>query len=362
MTGSPCVIRKANGVYQTTAPAYRRIASRTIFAFCLCLLSSTGFAQPQPQTRFIVRFSDQSMQLCGAAARTYIDTHPNRSNTNMLTFSTYSAALQAAKDMPCTGFDTIRLKETHRGDVYNVSAGLQWYERQATVVDVFEAHEPSIADPITGHTYYDGVTSPVVFGNYESRLDSLCDDACTRVSGGVREFLTHVGSDRWSCGCKVGTHGHPTHSISAVCPHLFQYQSVGGPPKSGYCIWLGGVTIHSVNVDPAKSIESDCPRTQTHAGNPIDVAQGTKIQVENDYSDPRGLLDVDRTYASSGLSAPSGWHINWNARAGISRMLPAGFWSIAFLQPSARRITFSVSASSWAILRPDADVNDVLDR
>lgn len=338
----------------TSQRPLRTIGLRATLACVLCLLISNGFAQPQPQTRFIVYFSEQTMQHCGAAAAAYIATHPNRSHPSLLTFSSYAAALQAARDMPCSGFDKIRLKETHRGDVYNVSAGLQLYERTATVVDVFETHEPSIADPITGHTYYDGVT---VLGNYESRLDAACEDICTRVArGGTREFLTHVGADRWNCGCRVGTHGHPIYPISAVCPHLFQYQPVGGPPKSGYCKWLGGVTIHSVNVDPAKSIESSC----RHVGNPIDAAQGTKIQVENDYRDPRGLLDVVRTYASSGLSTPTGWHVNWNARAGISRMLPTGFWSIAFLQSSARRTTFSVSSSSYAILRPDADVNDVL--
>ena len=341
------------------------LASRLVLFFSgVCVLSTTALAQPQ--TRFVVRIDayiggglGNIHSLCRSQIQNYIDTHPNRTG-GTLTFSTYAAALQAAKDIPCGGFDTIRLSGSRRASTY-LSGGLTWAELQVSVVDHFQAHEPSIADPATAHTYYDGAQSHVVPGVYESRIALACNDLCTRVSWGTREFLTHVGADRWSCGCSVGAYGHPTHSIPPYCPQpLFQYAAgEQGLAKSGKCQWFGTLDIYSVNVDPAKAVDGAC-RT-THAGNPIDIAHGHKLQVESDFVDPRGLLDVIRVYSSSSTSGPTGWQINWNARAAISGPLGAQPQSIAFLKSTGQRITFDQSLIvSPPTLYSDADVNDIL--
>ena len=337
------------------------------------VLSDTAFAQPV-QTKFVVRFSDQSMAWCGAAASTYIDTHPNRSNTNALTFSTYAAALQAAKGMPCDGFSTIRLWRTFHGQAYGISAGLLWHELAVTVVEDFQAHEPSITDPSTGHNYirtYGGGWSQTFYGDYDQRINNACENFCTSLPGPYQYAplsLTHRGADQWQCVCGPlhFTYGGSYADIRAYCtPPMYSYEvGAGQGVKRGKCRWIGGVAIYSVNADPSKSIEATCPRAHTdnpHAGNPINLAHGIKTQFESDYRDPRGLLDVTRIYASSATFSQNGWLTNWaSAKPAPKQGGQTGYWSIAFFHPSGRRMFFGTTAASFTTLTPPADVKDVL--
>ena len=352
----------------------RTTGTRLAIAIGLCLMFSSGFAQT-PQPRFLVRFTDSSMVWCGAPARTYIDTHPNRSDPNSLTFSTYGAALQGAKNMPCDGFSAIRHRHTFHGEAYGgyFPSGISWNERAVTVVEDFQTHEPSVTDPTTGHRYlnpYGGAYSPVFYGDYDSRVNSACTHFCASLPGPHQYAplsLRHTSGDRWDCICgPLGfVYGGSIAEIRPYCtPPMFSYVGTG-TLKQGKCTWIGGVVIFSVNVDPGKSIDSSCPAAHPenpHAGNPINVAHGNKIQLETDYRDPRGLLDVTRVYASAASYSQSGWQLNWSAGARPAPKVggQTGYWSIAFVQPSGRRIFFGTTAASHTTLTADTDIKDVL--
>ena len=96
-----------------------------------------------------------------------------------------------------------------------------------------------------------------------------------------------------------------------------------------------------------------CDNGNCGFGNPINVGNANKFQIETDFTDPNGLLSFVRTYNSKTVPEHSnvgaGWHHNWAASV-------SNFYGPQALlrRPDSKEFIFRLIAGQW---KPDVDVN-----
>lgn len=131
---------------------------------------------------------------------------------------------RAAKEVGCGGFDSLRLKATHRASTYWAPSEVHFSAVANTIADEYMAFEPSIGSPVSGHQYYYWPNDHYLFGAYENRLNSACDDWCSRATA-TQESLSYEQDDRWQCVCRR-TQPPITFPQTTIRPTL------GGPAKT----------------------------------------------------------------------------------------------------------------------------------
>ena len=152
---------------------------------------------------------------------------------------------------------------------------------------------------------------------------------------------------------------HRNRSVS--CPDGYGATSDGGTPPKYYCARLLS------NPDNRKGCASgNCP---TFAGNPINVGNGNKLEIETDYSGqgPYPLiftrtyngLDTPVTAAYTSEVRPIGAHWRHSYDRRIELYTSTYFSTVTALRPDGRQLLFNLSGTAWV---PDADIVDRLVR
>lgn len=212
--------------------------------------------------------------------------------------------------------------------------------------------------------YEDG--NPPVFYNSGIPEPPATGDACSDPGGYITSSFTatligqscQIENTVSYCGEMQEPFVHGNHPVSGECPSGFSFD--GGP--SGLCIATEDpVTPTPAEPGPNLGLPQDCP-----VGNPINPANGNKLQIEYDYySGTLGTLPIFRTYNSlatsnipSALQEPeiigARWHFSLDMRAIVRSIditdetgyIPVEY-SVSLIRPDGRRLEFWVETDEY---------------